>query len=118
MTTREVARFSLHEFHAKDRQGSRERPESPVEPTKEGRVGTTVHDGLFSRPAEEWTDREIAVGLAQLAQRREELHWLAVVLADERDRRAAVYRDMADALLTGEPARIVDDDDKPDNDAL
>lgn len=49
---------------------------------------------------------------------RDALHWLAVALADERDRRAALYRQVSDALLTGDPARIIDVDDEPDPDTL
>lgn len=68
-------------------------------------------DNLFDRPPADWTDDEIRVGLAQLGQRITEhrgaadrLTEVAAALADERDRRRAVYAQMADAV-TGPTAR-------------
>lgn len=67
---------------------------------------------LFDSPPAEWTDHELAVGLAVLGQeiavsdvsRAPRLTELAIVLAEERDRRAAVYRVMADAVC---PVQVV-----------
>lgn len=54
-------------------------------------------ESLFDRPPAEWSDHELEVGLAQIRERTEFLHNLAVTMADERDRRAKLYREMADA---------------------
>jgi hypothetical protein len=59
---------------------------------------------LFAKPASDWSDVEIAAGLAQIGQRLEELHALAVTLADERDRRIVLARQVDDAM---NPFRVV-----------
>lgn len=74
--------------------------------------------GQFEQPADEWTDRQLAVGLAVLGARlgncpdgvRPRLTELAAALADERDRRAPLYRAADDAMNPVQgvmPARIL-----------
>lgn len=64
---------------------------------------------IFDKAPAEWTDDEIRVGLAQVAQRREELYGVAVTLADERDRRRALARQVDDAMSS--PAYWLPDDE-------
>lgn len=72
---------------------------------------------LFELPASDWSDHQIAVGLAELAtelrwceqiaelgDRYERLHALAVVLAGERDSRRALARAVDDVYLLPPPA--------------
>lgn len=65
-----------------------------------------MDSSVFDRPPEEWTDDEIRVGLAEVARSLEFhtgtgnaamvdfLHGVAVVLAEHRDARRALYRDV------------------------
>ncbi|MGP4092701.1 hypothetical protein [Streptomyces sp. KR55] len=74
--------------------------------------------GLFEMPADEWTDRQLAAGLAVLGERlaecpddmRPRLTELAAVLAEERDRRTPLYRAVEDAMCPVQvamPARVL-----------
>lgn len=70
----------------------------------------TMDESLFAKPAGDWSDDELRVGLAQIAERQEFLHNVAVELAAERDRRAKLYREMEDAANPFQvvaPARIL-----------
>lgn len=77
---------------------------------------TDDHESTFDRDPIDWTDREIEVGLAIVGRdlewfaetpaKRELYHRVAVELADERDRRAAVGHAVDMAV---EPAVWLDD---------
>ena len=50
-------------------------------------------------PVSEWTDTQIRAGLVACAQLNTEMtHHVAVILAEERDKRVKIYRDIEDAM--------------------
>lgn len=80
-----------------------------------------MRPNLFTIPPSDWTDDEIRVGLAQLGR---DIQWhtdqhdttralfftgVAVILADERDRRRRLYADAENATnpFTASEARIM-----------
>lgn len=70
----------------------------------------TVASNVFDRPPAEWTDDEIRAGLAEVARSLEFhtvagdtavvdfLHAVAVELAEHRDARRALYRDVTNVI--------------------
>jgi hypothetical protein len=87
---------------------------------------TVNDDSLFAKPAAEWTDDELRVGLPELGQRIAELREaghvqvanrlteLAADLADERDQRRALHREVEDAMVTVTDLGILPDDEPAD----
>jgi hypothetical protein len=71
-------------------------------------------DAPTSRPPAQWTDDELRAGLVQLAERIVELKTgitgltaVAAQLADERDRRAGVYRQAEIAMAEAVGVKVV-----------
>jgi hypothetical protein len=81
---------------------------------------------VVGKPPEEWTDREIAIGLAEYAKSIQwysdqhqpwmvdALHDIARNLADKRDRRRRLRRDVDEAM---NPFQVVDTVDFVDDEA-
>jgi hypothetical protein len=87
----------------------------------------TMDEGsLFAKPAGEWTDDELRVGAVQAARRRDELaaageaeqaeflNDLCADLLDERDRRAALRREVEDAMVPSVDITDALEQDPPD----
>ncbi|MGH3424245.1 MAG: hypothetical protein ACRDO8_05930, partial [Nocardioidaceae bacterium] len=72
---------------------------------------------LFDRPPRDWSDAELRHGLAELGKAiqwhrdqhqdadADALYWVSVALAEERDARRRLARDVNEAMDLGGPAR-------------
>jgi hypothetical protein len=83
-------------------------------------------ESLFEKPAADWTDDELRVGVRLVAERRDafakvgeawqadRMNDLLIALAEERDRRVALRREVEDAWATSADITDIIDQDPPD----